>query len=967
MNLRDSLHGFTVTRVRHLADIHADMVEMIYAKNGARLIWLDRDDTNMTFSIAFKTVPTDDTGVFHILEHSVLCGSRKFPVKEPFVNLLQTSLQTFLNAMTFPDKTMYPVASRNRKDFLNLVDVYMDAVLHPAIYDQPEIFRQEGWHYEWDPDGRLICNGVVYNEMKGAYASVDTQLGTQLNRMLYPDTCYRYDSGGIPEHIPELTYEQFLACHRRFYHPSNAYIILDGRINLDEVLSLLDGYLRDYDAAAVDFDIADQPPVTPSFYEGCFPADDPESDGLRGQYTAGFLYGTFRDREEALAMEVLGDVLCGTNEAPLRKAVLDAGLAETISFSGSEDASKYQLAALTAQNIDDNDLPRLRRTIRDTLEHLAESGLDRGQLHASVNAMEFSMRERDFGSTPKGLVFAMLMLDTWLYGGDPAAKLELGDVFDRLRAKIDGGYFEELIRTALLDNPHRAEVYLSPSATLGEERRQAQQDARDRLAAGWDAARKQRVTEEQALLLRRQQAPDTPEQLATLPRLSLTDVSDTPDPLLLDRREVDGRTVILSHADTDHIVYGDLYFAAGDLTEDEVSAAAFLANLLDEMDTSRRGNAELQRLLKADLGAFSASLHPYGRLGQLDVSTPYLVIGFSVLERKLEQALSLVGEILGDCLFRDRQRAGQLLRQKKLAIYENIIDSGNFYAATRVAASFSARGVINEYAAGLEQYRWLCRAEKQLADDPDAFLRQMEALYRRIFVRSRLTVSLTGGEAVTTAFAPRLIAAIRDGDGLGPDHVYRPFPVTRQGIVIPTDVSFAALGNNLYRRGMAYHGQMGVASAVLSYTYLWSVIRVQNGAYGAGMSVGDLGEVRLSTYRDPNPAASLEAFLSAGAHLAENAPDSRALESLIIGAVGETDPLKTPRGRGRLAAVCHLVGADDEHFRQIRREMLATRPEDLTAFARQLQDLCAEAAICVIGNREQVEKCGHLDEIVPLT
>ena len=324
MNLRDSLHGFTVTRVRHLADIHADMVEMIYAKNGARLIWLDRDDTNMTFSIAFKTVPTDDTGVFHILEHSVLCGSRKFPVKEPFVNLLQTSLQTFLNAMTFPDKTMYPVASRNRKDFLNLVDVYMDAVLHPAIYDQPEIFRQEGWHYEWDPDGRLICNGVVYNEMKGAYASVDTQLGTQLNRMLYPDTCYRYDSGGIPEHIPELTYEQFLACHRRFYHPSNAYIILDGRINLDEVLSLLDGYLRDYDAAAVDFDIADQPPVTPSFYEGCFPADDPESDGLRGQYTAGFLYGTFRDREEALAMEVLGDVLCGTNEAPLRKAVLDA-------------------------------------------------------------------------------------------------------------------------------------------------------------------------------------------------------------------------------------------------------------------------------------------------------------------------------------------------------------------------------------------------------------------------------------------------------------------------------------------------------------------------------------------------------------------------------------------------------------------------------------------------------------------
>lgn len=967
MDLHDSLHGFTVTRVRHLADIHADMVEMVYAKNGARLIWLDRDDTNMTFAITFKTIPSDDTGVFHILEHSVLCGSRKFPVKEPFVNLLQTSLQTFLNAMTFPDKTMYPVASRNRRDFLNLVDVYMDAVLHPAIYDRPEIFRQEGWHYEWAENDQLTCNGVVYNEMKGAYASVDTQLGTQLNRMLYPDTCYRYDSGGIPEHIPELTYEQFLACHRRFYHPSNAYIVLDGRINLEEVLSLLDGYLCQYDAAPIDFDIPDQPPVTPAFYQGQFAADDPESDGLRGQYTAGFLYGSFQEREKALAMEVLGDVLCGSNEAPLRKAVLDEGLAEAISFSGSEDASRYQLAELTAQNIDDADLPRLRQVIRQTLENLAENGLDRRQLHASVNAMEFSMRERDYGSTPKGLVFAMLMLDTWLYGGDPAVKLELGDIFDRLRAHIDAGYFEELIRSALLDNPHRAEVYLSPSATLGEERQRAQQDVWDRLAGSWNAAEKQRVTDEQDLLLQRQQTPDTPEQLATLPRLSLSDVSDTPDPLLLERQEVAGRTVILSRADTDRIVYGDLYFAAGDLTEEEISAAAFLANLLDEMGTASHSSSELQRLLKADLGAFGASLHPYGQLGQVDASTPYLVVGFSVLERKLDRAAALMGEILNTCLFRDRQRAGQLLRQKKLAIYENIIDSGNFYAATRVGASFSARGVINEYAAGLEQYRWLCRAEKELADDPDAFLARLETLYRRIFVRSRLTVSLTGDGDVIEAFAPRLIAATRDGAAPGAAHVYRPFPVTRQGIVIPADVSFAALGNNLYRHGMAYHGQMGVASAVLSYTYLWNVIRVQNGAYGAGMSVGDLGEIRLSTYRDPNPAASLEAFLAAGAHLADHTPNSGALESLIIGAIGETDPLKTPRGRGRLAAVCHLVGADDAHFRRIRREMLATQPQDLTAFAAQLRGLCQTGAICVIGNREQVEKCGHLDEIVTLT
>ena len=967
MQLNDTLYGFTVRSIRELSEINARMVEMVYEKNGARLIWLDRDDTNMTFAITFKTVPDNHTGVFHILEHSVLNGSDKFPLKEPFVNLLKSSLQTYLNAMTFVDKTMYPVASRNRKDFLNLVDVYMDAVLHPAIYHRPNTFRQEGWHYEWAEDGSLTRSGVVYSEMKGAYTSVDTQLGAHLSRLLYPDTCYQYDSGGAPEHIPELSYEQFLDYHRRFYHPSNSYIILDGQVCLDEILPLLDSYLCAYgpsDAPAAE--IPAQGTITPAFYQDRYEVQPDEPTEHRAQAMMGYVYGTYDQPEKALAMEVLGDVLCGTNEAPLRKAIQEQGLAENISFSGgSEDAMRYLQATVTVKNTDGDKLGEVEETIRRVLTELCDRGIDRKELIASINSLEFTLKERDFGTTPKGLVFAISMMDTWLHGGDPAQNLCYGDRFDRLRAMADQGYFEDLLRTALLDNPHRATVLLTPSADCGEERRRNDAARLAAIADGWDQEKKDAIAREAQELLAAQQAEDTPEQLATLPMLKLSDVNDQPEKLLLEKTELEGRTLLLSKADTAGILYADLYFDAADLTEDELSAASFLSGLMCDMPTEDHTTAQLQTALKTHVGAFGCCMEAYGPVGKVAECTPYLVVNISVLEQKRHEAARLCEEILSHTLFTDAQRMGQILRQKKLSLREGIMESGSSYAACRVSACFTAKGVIAEHTAGITQYQWLLRAEEALEADPEAFCRSMAALAKRLFTRERLTLSITGH--CPGDWGTELLHSVPSDGQVVTARRYAPFGVRHDGVVISSDISFTAQGANVYALGSAYGGQMSVAALLLTYNYLWNVIRVQNGAYGAGMAVGDLGDLRYTTYRDPNAPNSLETFAASGAYLRENLPDAAELESLIIGAVGESEPIRTPRSRGKLAAVCYFMGVDDERLRRHRREMLSAHREDLLRFGALLDELNAHSACCVIGSRALVEKCGDkLENIITL-
>lgn len=953
MKIGETLHGFAVKNIRHLNDLNADMVEMTYEKNGARLIWLDRDDANKTFGIAFKTTPEDDTGVFHILEHSVLCGSDKYPVKEPFVNLIKTSLHTFLNALTFSDKTLYPISSRNNRDFLNLTGVYLDAVLHPAILKNPDIFRQEGWHYEISDDGELTRSGVVYSEMKGAYTSVDRQLYRQLSRQLFPDNCYGSESGGAPDAIPSLTYEKFVATYRRYYHPSNAYIILDGTIPVEETFALLDSYLSEFGPAAEPLPvIAEQKQVDGGDYEGLYEVGEGDPTENRSQYLEGYVFGKTDDPEKALGLSILSSVITWSNESPLCRAVLEKKLAETV-YLEVDDSTEYLQATVVVKNTAPSKKKKLKKVIRETLEKLAEEGLNREELLASINMLEFSARERDFGRTPRGLVYGMQILGAWLYGFDPARDLEFGTLFDRLRAHIDEGWYEKLLTDAILNNPHRASVWLDPSVEYGKEKREAGLAELKAIADSLTAEEKEKIRAEAAALLKAQQTPDSPEALATLPVLPLSEVSDRPDLPVLTETKVLGRSVCLTDIDTSGILYADLYFDASDLSPEELALGSLLSSLIAELPTDKHGILEIQTLLKMHTGDFSNDFEVYSFADDMKKAPVYFVTHLSILNAEEDFAAKMTAELLKNTDYGDAERIGQIVSQRRLSMREHIMASGNAYASGRVAACYSAAGVIKEYLSGMEQYNWLIRAEKELKDDPAAFCARLTALAKKLVTRSRLTVSLTGSPSAS--FAEKLISAYED-DGVIPV----PYPVElfgfrKEAFVIPSEISFTAYGSNLSFVDAKFSGEMRVAASFLTYSYLWNVIRVQNGAYGVHMSVTDLGGLRFTTYRDPNALGSLKTFRGIGEVLEETVPDEETLKTLIIGAIGESEPLRTPRSTGKGSMIFYLSGTDFNTPIIRRREMLETTPEKLTAFAQTLKKLLPDCAYCVIGSRAAIE------------
>ena len=953
MQIHDHIHGFTVTASRPLPELNATLWEMTYDKNGAQLCWLQREDKTKTFAIAFKTIPSDDTGVFHILEHSVLCGSDKFPSKEPFVELLKGSLQTFLNAMTFPDKTMYPVSSRNDRDFLNLTDVYMDAVLHPAIYHKPEIFRQEGWHYAIE-EGDPAYNGVVFNEMKGAYSDVETVMYQEITRLLFPGQCYGFSSGGDPEHIPELTYEQFIHCHQTYYHPSNARIFLDGAVVLEDTLALLDGYLKDYDRLELDHDIPLQPPVP--YAEVTRPYEvAPDADDDRMQLCWGYVYGTFAQRERAIAVQILTDVLCGSNEAPLKKAVLSAGLAEDIYFQ-MDDGTKQQLLLLEMRNVEADRVAEARELLKTTLTGLKEAGLDREQLTASLNRLEFRARAKDFGSYPRGLIYAMSSMESWLYDGDPAQNLCHNELFASLRQKLDTDYYEQVLNEVLLCNPHCASLCLTPSATLGEEKRQKEAARLAAAAAGWTPEQRETLIAEEQALHRAQATPDTPELLATLPQLSLEDVEGEPEVLPIQVLHTGGGTVLLHEVDTDGIVYADMYFNASGLTPDELSCASLLCDMLGSAATARHTRLSLQTAIRTHLGGLSFSPTAFTRNGEAKNATPYLTVSVQLLESKKAEAISLIAEILGSSDLDDTELLLQLLRQQKLADEESLTTGGHRYALGRIAAACTAEGAIQEYFDGFENCLWVRRTEAAFAEKAEALCAQLKAIAARVFTRERLTVSVTGKPDET--FCRALLSTVAVSGCAVPPADIQPMTFGAEGILIPSGVSYAVKGTHLSRLNAAYTGTLRVAANLVSLSYLWNNVRVQGGAYGSGFVTRPNGVVGMYSYRDPQPARSLGCYDKAADFLEAFCNSDESLTPYIIGTVADTDPLLTPRSKGQSAAVRYLTGRSHEDVCRLRAEILGTTKEQLAALCPLLRAMAAESSVCVIGGQAGLDACG---------
>ena len=947
---------FTLIRVREIPEMQGSLWEMEHPKSGAKLSWLQRPDENMTFAIGFRTIPTDSTGVFHILEHSVLNGSEKYPVKEPFVELLKSSLQTFLNAMTYPDKTVYPVSSRNKQDFRNLMDIYMDAVLHPNARKDPKIFRQEGWRLEFDADGSPMFQGVVYNEMKGAFSDASRVMERAMMEHLFPNNCYRHCSGGDPAHIPELTYEQFVSEHTKYYHPSNALILLDGDIDLDDALALLDGYLQAYTRQELVFPIPmeEKLPYREARVEyEISPAEDASEKTI---FSFGKLLCGFDDPVTLHAASLLADYLAGDTEAPLKRAILDAGLGADMQVE-LNDGMQQAWFGWQVWDTREEKLPQVKAVIHATVEDILKTGLDRERLLGCYNTLAFRLLDRDNYGYPRGLVECLSILDTWLYGGDPAQNLSYRTVLEQLRQKLDSGYLEQLLRQMLLDESDGFLAVLVPSPTLGQER-VAQERARvEAYWAGLEEGQRSDTKNRLEILHAWQQTPDSPEALSTIPMLSLKDIPEESAPLVYTDTRQEGIPVLVHETNGD-LVYMNLHFDASDVTPEEMPVLALLSSLLGTLETEHHTGAQLQTAVRQCIGELSFGTN----LFHLDPQHHRTVLSMMAvcLPAYREQATDLILEILNTTRFTDTETVKKVLRQKKTANQQHLISMGNRFAALRVSARQTSAGAARELLGGCEYIRWvnaLCREE-----DLSQLMARMEGLCRKLFCRSRLTVSLSAGGQDQL---PRFLHAFPQGEAAPEQASFPPMAKCREGILIPAGVGYAAKGANAELLEQAFGGQMYVLSNLLTFEHLWNEVRVKGGAYGTGFRWDSSGDVVATSYRDPTPGKTLGHFDRCADVVEQLCAGNQDLTRYILGAMADADPLLGAAGKIRLAEMRHFKGTTQEDALRRREQLLHCRAEDLLRLCPALRSVAAEENHCIVAGREQLDSCKELlDTIV---
>ncbi len=960
MEQNQIIHNFIVTSIQPVEELFATLYQMEHKKSGAKLVWLDRQEENKTFGISFQTQPWDDTGVFHILEHSVLCGSQKYPVKEPFVELLKSSLNTFLNAMTFPDKTIYPVSSRNDQDFINLVRVYMDAVLHPLIYQKPEIFGQEGWHYQFSSEGEPSYKGVVFNEMKGAFASPDTLMENEINRRLFPDTCYRFVSGGDPAHIPELSAQQLAQTHSRLYHPSNAYIFLDGDIAPEKVLKLLDEeYLAEYSAVPAPAPIPFQQPVNAGVSEIFYELSTQEELEGRVRLADGFVACTYQDREVLTALQALADTLCGDNHASLTKRLLDNKLAKNVSLS-VRDGILQPFVTLEVQDIREEQMEEVASALKDELEKLIREGLDHQRILAALDNMEFQARQRDYGRMPQGLIFGMQIMESWLYGGDPGANLSVGSLYNNLRNKCKEGFFEDLLERVLLKNPHRCRVIMRPSHTLSLVR-QNQENARlESAKAKWDETEIASLKTYQASIDAWQSSIDSPEALATIPMLSLDQIDPEPEKLPIDEEIHSGIKVLAHRLPTSGITYLNLYFSLDDMSIEHLPVVSFLCAIMGSLDTEKYKLKELQRALRSRCGQVRFAVNGYSRFGCREECKRFLVVTVSALDSKLAQAVELMNEVLSSSILNDSTKIYDLLRQRRAAFADDMAMAGHVISMNRAMSSCSTAALVQDYTAGIAYYQWLKELEENFQDRFSQLAEELTAIARDIFCRSRLVLAVTSGEENSIAVASGLLAQGLPEGKMGLPVKIKPWPCRREGIVIPADVSFAGMAG-IFAPSSSGDGRVMARTAALAY--LWNTVRVQGGAYGVGLLPEDSGTLGFYSYRDPSAERTLNCYAQIPGFL--RACGGLDITGFILGAVAETEPLLTARLKGARADARYWRQIGQQDLQRLRREILAVKPEDLVDLADALEQTIAKSSVCVMGSRQQIDQCGEkLDSII---
>ncbi len=944
--LGDTVAGFVLDKKESVPVKKGVLYTLHHAACGAKLLYFDRPDPNKTFAVTFKTLPENDTGVFHILEHSVLNGSRKYPVKEPFVFLLQSSMQTFLNAMTYSDKTMFPVSSRNEQDLFNLMSVYLDAVFCPSIYEKPEIFMQEGWHYEFDEEtGEVSYNGVVFNEMKGAYADVDDMMDEAASQLMYPDNSYGYSSGGLPEKITDLSYEQFLNTHRRFYHPTNSYFILDGHMSVEKVLSYIDSeYLSKYDFRQPDFDFRLQTPVTGKTTVYFEPSQEEDE---RAHMSLSKLLCTYEDREKIYAAKILAGCLTDSNEAPLTRAFLENGLAESVSLH--VDGNVYQPGfTLMLRNTHQEQFDKIPAFVAEEARRLAKEGLDHASLRAHIERLAFKSREIQ---EPYGVNLADQIMSSWLYGGDPLARVDTAAVFDSLRQKLDTDYFEQLLLEMLGDASDKCIVYALASKTKVADDVKREKEKLAAVTALWDEEKRRQEQQATEKMQQWQQTPDDEAATLALPKLRLSDVSrdvDVPEAMPC---QLADRPAIHVDLNSDGIVYLSLLFDVSDLTVEELRLLDLSASCLSKLPTASHTVRELQNIVKANTGILYGSVSPVSSKGDLHSCTTYLKIHASMLQENIPTVASLLGEIMTTTNWAETDKIGKIIAQLNDKSQQMLINNGISFACMKANSGYTAENAMREALTGESNVRWLSQLAGSFKDEQETISEKMAALAKRVFVSDRLLVAV-GGDGNTAALEEMIRALPHGTMGApldAPEGVHG-----NQAVEIPTDVGFSALGGNLPAFGYAYTGPWSVLSSLLTFSYLWGAVRVQGGAYGTGMNVSSNGDMFCYSFRDPNMQNTAEVFSHLADALEEILQQPMSMDELIIGVINSTDPLQDPSYMFSVCCLRYLTGKTKQDVLRYRHEMLDTTVEDLKALIPALRTFAEKGCFCAVGNHDAV-------------
>ena len=968
MTIHD-LAEYEILDEHRVEDVQSDGFILRHKKSGARIAILSNNDDNKVFYIGFRTPPEDETGVPHIIEHTTLCGSKKFPVKDPFIELAKGSLNTFLNAMTYPDKTVYPVASCNDQDFKNLMDVYLDAVFNPNITKYEEIFKQEGWHYELTgKDDELKINGVVYNEMKGAYSSPDEVLSSQIYRSLFPDNTYSKDSGGNPEYIPKLTYEAYLDFYHKYYHPSNSYIYLYGDMDVVERLEWLDKeYLSLYDYKKVNSEINKQPAfdeIKNVETQYSITMDDSQENKTYLSYNR--VVGDSLDEMLYQAFDVLDYALVSSPGAPVKQALIDAGIGDDV--YGSYDAGILQpVFSFVAKNANASQADEFESIIENTLKEVVKTGINKEALLAGINSSEFKFREADFGQFPKGLLFGLNCLDSWLFDDmKPFIHLECLGTFAKLRKAVDTDYFEKLIQEYLLDNTHGSSVTVKPKRGLGNEREEALAKELSDYKASLSDEEIKKLIEDTEHLKKYQEEPSSDEDLRKLPMLTRADMKKNAMPFSNIEDELLDVKVVRHDIESNGIDYISFLFDAGDFAQSELGYLGFFTNALGLVSTEKYSYTDLANATNIYTGGISTGTASHPDIKDRNNFVFKLEVKLKVLEKNLDKALELMEQMLLSSDFTDTKRLGELVAQIKARLQANLSSSGHLVAAMRSMSSFSRYALYQDELKGIAFYRSICHIEKELSESPKSVSDKLAAIAKKLFARNRMLISFTGNNEAYGNAKPSLEKVIAGFDKMSAvgNQAEVHFNTAKEAFIDASQIQYVAKTGDFICEGYEYTGALRLLRIILSYDYLWINVRVKGGAYGCMNTFLRSGESYFVSYRDPNLSDTLDVYDRIPEYIKSFSPDERDMTKYIIGTFSALDTPMNPEAKGSRSLSAYLEGITYEQIQKERNEILNAQPEDIRRLADLVEAVLNKDSICVIGNENMIKESAGLFENV---